>query len=118
MKIDMRQEGNVTVLTPDGQLIIGRGDRLMNETVARLFADHHFNIIIDMSGISRIDSSGVDALVTAVRRARENGGDAKLARLTPRVQTLLEITQLTSVFDIYADVPAALSNWTNSPAGS
>ena len=118
MTIDTRQEGKVTVLTPEGQLIIGRGDRLMNETVARLFADRHFNIVIDMSGISRIDSSGVDALVSAVRRARENGGDAKLARLTPRVRQLLEITQLNTVFDIYPDVPDAVLNWTNSPPSS
>ena len=114
MKIDVRQEGSVTVVTPAGPMIIGGGDRAMNETIGRLLADRHFNIVIDMAGVPRIDSSGVDALVYAVRRARESGGDAKLARLTPRVRQLLEITQLTTVFDIHPDVAQAMSNWTNS----
>lgn len=118
MKIDVRQEGNVTVITPSGPLIIGAGERLMNETIARLFADRKFHIVIDMGGVPRMDSSGVDALVLACRRARENGGDAKLARLTPRIQQLLEITQLNTVFDIYPDVSNATTPWTDARAGS
>ena len=113
MKIDVRQEGNVTVVTPTGSLIIGAGERTMNETIARLLADRKFHIVIDMACVPRMDSSGVDTLVTACRRARDNGGDAKLARLTPRIRQLLEITQLTTVFDIYPDVAAASSPWIN-----
>lgn len=118
MKIDVRQEGNVTVITPSGPLIIGAGERLLNETIARLFADRKFHIVIDMGAVPRMDSSGVDALVLACRRARENGGDAKLARLTPRIQQLLEITQLNTVFDIYPDVSKATTPWTDARAGS
>ncbi len=118
MKIEVRQEGSVAVVTPVGALIIGAGERLMNETIARLFADHKFHIVIDMGGVPRIDSSGVDTLVHACRLARENGGDAKLAGLNARIRQLLEITQLTSVFDIYPDVAQAASPWTNSRAGS
>ena len=65
MKIDVRQEGTVTVVTPNGPLVIGAGERLMNETIARLFADRKFHIVIDMGGVPRMDSSGVDALVLA-----------------------------------------------------
>jgi anti-sigma B factor antagonist len=118
MKIDVRDEGNVTVVTPTGPLIIGASERLMNETIARLFADRKFHLVIDMGGVPRMDSSGVDTLVLACRRARENGGDTKLARLTPRIRQLLEITQLTTVFDIYPDVAKAASPWTTSHAGS
>lgn len=118
MKIDVRDEGPVTVITPVGPLVIGAGERLINETIARLLADRKFQIVIDMAGVPRMDSSGVDALVLACRRARENGGDAKLARLTPRIRQLLEITQLTSVFDIYPDVAQAASRWTSSHADS
>jgi anti-sigma B factor antagonist len=109
VKIDVRQEGNVWVVTPNVPLVIGAGERLLNETIARLFTERKFNIVLDMGAVNRIDSSGVDSLVTAVRRARENGGDAKLARLTPRIHQLLEITQLTTVFDIYPDVTQALA---------
>lgn len=114
MKIDVRNEGPVTILVPTGPLVIGSGERLLNETVSRLFADNKFLIVIDMAGVPRIDSSGVDSLVLACRRARENGGDAKLARLTPRILQLLEITQLTTVFDIYPDVAEATKKWPNA----
>ena len=114
MKIDVRDEGKVTVVTPSGSLVIGSGERLLNETISRLFADKKFQIVIDMAGVPRMDSSGVDALVLACRRARDNGGDAKLARLTPRIRQLLEITQLTTVFDIYPDVDDATKNWSNA----
>lgn len=118
MKVDVRHEGNISIITPAGPMIIGAGERLMNETVGRLFADHRFKIVIDLGGVPRLDSSGVDSLVMAVRRARENGGDAKLANLMPRVRQLLEMTQLTTVFDIATDVADAVSRWTNPPASS
>ena len=111
MKVDVTHDGTVTIVSPVGPLIIGGGERTMNETVARLLADHRFHIVIDMNGVPRMDSSGVDALVMAVRRAREHGGDAKLARLTPRIRQLLEITQLTTVFDICPDVEQAVSRF-------
>jgi anti-sigma B factor antagonist len=118
VKIDVRQEGEVAIVAPVGPLIIGASERLMNETIARLFADRKFHIVIDMAGVPRIDSSGVDTLVLACRRARENGGDARLARVVPRIHQLLEITQLTTVFDIYPDLAQATGPWTNSRAGS
>ena len=118
MKIDVRDQDGVTVITPVGPLVIGAGERLINDTVARLLADRKTHIIIDMAGVPRIDSSGVDALVLACRRARENGGDTRLARITPRIRQLLEITQLTTVFDIYPDVAQAASRWTSSRADS
>ena len=118
MKIDVKQEGAVTIVTPVGPLVIGASERLMNDTIARLFADRKFNIVIDMAGVPRIDSSGVDTLVLACRRARENGGDARLARIVPRIHQILELTQLTTVFSIYPDLAQATSAWTNSRAGS
>ena len=111
MKVDVKQEGKVTVVTPVGPLVIGPGERLMNETVARLFVERKVHLLIDMAGVSKIDSSGVDALVMTCRRARDNGGDAKLARLVPRVQQLLEMTHLTSVFEIYPDLAQGLSSF-------
>lgn len=118
MKIDVKDEGNFTIVAPSGPLVVGASERLMNDTITRLFADRKFQLVIDMAGVPRMDSSGVDTLVLACRRARENGGDTRLARLTPRIHQLLEITQLTTVFKIYPDVAQAASPWTNTRAGS
>ena len=118
VKIDVKDEGGVTIVAPMGPLIVGTNERLMNETMTRLFADRKFQIVIDMAGVARMDSSGVDTLVLACRRARENGGDARLARLSPRIHHLLEITQLTTIFKIYPDIAQASSPWTKSASGS
>jgi len=114
MKVDIKHEGKVTIITPVGPLIIGPGERLMNETVSRLFVERRVHLLIDMAGVNKIDSSGVDSLVMTCRRARENGGDAKLARLVPRVQQLLEMTHLTSVFEIYPDIAQAVSSFSTA----
>ncbi len=83
----------------------------MNDTIARLFAEGRFRLIIDMAGVAKMDSSGVDALVMACHHARERGGDAKLVGLVPRVHKLLELTQLTTVFEIYPDLAQAMSSF-------
>jgi anti-sigma B factor antagonist len=111
MKVEVRQEGNVTIVAPFGPLVIGKVERLMNDTIARLIVDRKVHLLIDLGAVPKMDSSGVDSLVVTCRRAREQGGDAKLARVAPRVQHLLEITQLTSVFEIYPDIATAVASF-------
>ena len=92
-------------------LTIGPSEQTMNDTVSRLFDDNRTRLVIDVGGIKKIDSSGIETLLIACQRARELGGDVKLARVPPRFQTLLEIAQLTNVLQIYPDVAAALSSF-------
>ncbi|PYQ60658.1 MAG: hypothetical protein DMF58_07485 [Acidobacteria bacterium] len=115
MKLEIRNENDITVIAPAGSLVLGPAEDAMNETVTRLLIEGRTRLIIDLGGVKRIDSSGIECLLLTSQRARDRGGDARLARVSPRFQTLLEISQLTSVLHIYPEVADAVSSYTRQP---
>ena len=112
MKLNVRDENDVTVISPTGSLVLGPPEDAMYETLARLLSEGRTRLIIDLGGLKRIDSSGIECLLVASQRAREQGGDAKLARVPPRFQTLLDIAHLSGVLHIYQEVADAVSSYT------
>ncbi len=111
MKVEVRNENDVTVIVPVGSLVIGQPEQTINETVTRILADGHTRLVIDLGEVRKIDSSGIETLLTACQRARDAGGDVRLARVAPRFQTLLEIAHLTNVLRIYPDVATAIKDF-------
>ena len=83
MKLEIRDEDDVTVIAPVGSLVIGSPEDTMNRAFTNLFADGRKRFVIDLGEVKKIDSSGIESLLTACQRARENGGDLKLARVAP-----------------------------------
>jgi anti-anti-sigma factor len=111
MKLEVRNEKDVTVIAPAGSLVIGTPEQMMNDAVSRALAEHHPRIIVDLAEVKKIDSSGIETLLVACQRAREAGGDVRLARVAERFQTLLEIAHLTNVLKIYPDVETAMKDF-------
>ena len=111
MKIEVRQERDVTVVVPVGSLVIGTPEQTMNDGITRLLGEGHSRFVFDLAEVKKIDSSGIETLLVACQRAREKGGDVRLARVAPRFQTLLEIAQLTNVLKIYPDVETAVKEF-------
>lgn len=64
-------------------------------------------LVVDFGDVTYISSSGLRALLTARRLAKSQGGDVKLARLSPRVYEIFEMVGFTQVFGIYDSVKAA-----------
>jgi anti-sigma B factor antagonist len=111
MKVDVRNENDVTVIVPVGSLVIGQPEQAINEVISRLLVDGHTRLVIDLGEVKKIDSSGIETLLTACQQAREAAGDVRLARVAPRFQTLLEIAHLTNVLKIYPDVETAVKDF-------
>ena len=111
MKVDVRNENDVTVIVPVGSLVIGQPEQAINEVISRLLVDGHTRLVIDLGEVKKIDSSGIETLLTACQRARDAAGDVRLARVAPRFQTLLEIAHLTNVLKIYPDVETAVKDF-------
>jgi len=111
MKIEVRYEKDVTVIVPVGSLVIGTPEQTMNDGITRLLGEGHSRLVVDLAEVKKIDSSGIEVLLVACQRARENGGDLRLARVAPRFQTLLEIAHLTNVLKIYPDVETAVRDF-------
>ncbi len=112
MKLHIREENDVTVIAPAGSLVLGPSEDAMNEALNRLIGEGRTRLIIDLGGLKRIDSSGIECLLVASERAREHGGDARLARVSKRFQSLIDIAHLGGVLHIYPEVADALSSYT------
>src|SRR5262245_26126660 len=101
MTIQERVVGSVTVLDLSGKLILGDGDTLLKDKIHSLVFQGRRQIILNMGGVSYVDSSGLGALVASSVTAKNNGAQIKLVSLTKRLQDLLAIAKLLTVFDCY-----------------
>jgi anti-sigma B factor antagonist len=111
MKINERQRDGVTILEPKGKITIGVGDVALREAVhGRLDAGDR-SILINMGGVSTIDSSGVGELVSTFTSVKNRGGSLKLIHLPPKVSDILQITQLITVFEVYDDENEAVASY-------
>lgn len=100
-------EDDAVVIRPSGRLNLLAAPRL-REVVGRAVAEGRTDVVVDLSGTEFMDSSGLGALVASLKRARQAGGDLRIAALTPQVQMVLQLTNLDRVLRPYASVEEAL----------
>jgi anti-sigma B factor antagonist len=108
LKISTRQAGGVTVVSCSGRIVFGEEAAQLRELVKGLL-QREKQIVIDLGGVSYIDSGGLGTLVGLYTSARNFGGEIKLAKLTQRVRDQLQITKLITVFDCYESEQAAVN---------
>ena len=101
MTIQERASGSVTILDLNGKLVLGDGDTLLKDKIHSLVFQSRKSIVVNMGGVSYVDSSGLGALVASSMTAKNNGGQIKLVNLTKRLHDLLVISKLVNVFDTY-----------------
>lgn len=97
------------VLAPSGEIDLSRSPS-MRAQVAEVMKTAPKRLVIDLSGVPYMDSSGVATLVEALQSTRKCGAKLLLCALTPRVRSILEISRLDTVFTIVADRAAASSD--------
>ena len=95
------------MISPNGKLVIGEPVEIFEEAVVNLVDDGAKFLVIDLSGVSRIDSSGVGSLVAALRKCRDRGGDVRLAAPSDHLFKVLEMMGLMEVFEVHATVTEA-----------
>jgi anti-sigma B factor antagonist len=109
MKISRREEGDVVLIEPKGKITIGEGDVLLREEITSLLAEDKKKLVLDLGGISYMDSAGVGELVSVYTSVKNRGGELKLSCLTKKIKDLLQITQLMTIFDTYETTQEAVS---------
>jgi anti-sigma B factor antagonist len=107
---NIRRVGAVSVVDILGHLTSSTRDILSN-TVAELLAQGRKNILLNLSGLEYIDSSGIGDLVSNYLRVVKAGGEMKVVGLTPRIEEILKITQLYQVFPDFQDEQSALDSF-------
>ncbi|HMQ02990.1 MAG TPA: STAS domain-containing protein [Pyrinomonadaceae bacterium] len=109
--ISERQAGDVTILDLDGKVTIGEGSVALRNAIRRLLGDGKSKILMNLAGVGYIDSSGIGELVSSFTAVNKEGGTLKLLNLTQKIQDLLAITKLLTVFDVYEDEESALASY-------
>lgn len=109
LKHTIRQNGPVTVVDMKGKITIGSGDEQLREIVHGLLEQGHMKILLNCEGVTFIDSTGIGELVATYTKVKNRHGTLALLKLTARIQELMEITQLMTVFDTYDTEAEAVS---------
>ena len=110
MQVDTEEQDGVTVLRPHGRLTMVTAPEL-RKVVADTVGSGRARLVVDLSGIEFMDSSGLGALVAGLKTARQAGGDLRIAGLGPQVATVLQLTNLDRVLRPHASVAEALRAW-------
>jgi len=111
MKINERTVGDVTVLDLEGKLLIGEGDELLREKINSLVEGGTTKILLNLGEVPYMDSAGLGEVVRCYTTVSRKNGKLKLVNLTKRLQDLLSITKLLTVFDTYEDEGEAVKSF-------
>jgi anti-sigma B factor antagonist len=111
LKASTREVGGVTVIDLDGRITLGDGSALLRDLIFENLKNGHLKLMLNLAGISYLDSTGLGELVSGYRLVKSHGGELKLLHLNKKVSDLLQVTKLYTVFDIHNDETKALASF-------
>jgi anti-sigma B factor antagonist len=111
MKISIRQVDGVTIIDCSGRITLGEGSVTLRDSVREALAKGEKKILLNLADVNYIDSSGIGELVSAFTTTKNQNGELKLLKLTKKVNDLLQITKLYTVFDVKDDEAAAVKSF-------
>ena len=111
LSVNERQAGDVTILDMSGAVRIGEGSVALRDAIRGLSESGKKKILLNLAGVNYVDSSGIGELIANYTTISRQGGQLKLLNLTDRIQNLLVITKLLTVFDSYDNEAEALKSF-------
>ena len=111
MHIEERSVGDVTVLDLKGKMTLGEGDELLKDKINSLLQQDKKQLLLNLENVPYIDSAGLGEIVRTYTTVSRQGGKLKLLNLTKRIQDLLAITKLLTVFDTYDSEAEAIKSY-------
>jgi len=118
MTTSIRQVGGVAIAEISGRIVLGEESAALRELVGDLLSKGHKKILLNLGNVTYIDSTGLGALVSAFTSVRKQGGELKLLNLTNKVEDVMQITKLYTVFDVMDDEAVGVKSFGQSTAAS
>jgi anti-sigma B factor antagonist len=115
LKLNTRTIEGITVVDCNGRIVFGEESALLRDTVKKLISENN-QLVLNLVGISYIDSGGLGTLVALYTTAHNVGGAIKLANLTPRVGDLLQVTKLVTIFEVFDSEQEAIDSFRKGAA--
>ena len=111
VKLNTRQVGDVTVIDISGRITLGEGSSAIREAMRDLTAKGNKKILLNLSDVSYIDSTGIGELVAGFTNAADAGGTVKLLGVTKHVKDVLLVSRLYTVFEPHDDEARAVQSF-------
>ena len=113
MNIEERPSGEVMILDLKGKLTIGEGDEFLKDKVNSLIQQGHRKLLLNLEGVPYVDSAGLGEIVRTYTTVSRQGGKLKLLNLTKRIEDLLAITKLLTVFETFESEQTAVQSFSS-----
>ncbi len=111
MKLSSREVKDVVVLEPKGKIMGGPDATMLHDQLHDFIKQNKKKIIIDLAKVDWMNSTGLGILISGLTTLRNNKGELKLANVTDKIQSLLAITKLITVFESYDSVEEAVASF-------
>lgn len=111
MKTFTRKVGGVVIIDCSGKITLGEGTTVLRDEVREVVKKGERKIILNLRDVPYIDSSGIEGLVSCHIAVADQNGQLKLLNLTKKVQELLAITKLLTLFQVYDDEREAIASF-------
>ena len=111
MSVKEKIQGDVAILQVGGKLMGGDETKAVHEKVKSLLADGLKKIVVDLSNVKWLNSSGLGMLISCLTSVSNADGKLKIAGATEKVNSLFMITKLITVFDSYESVDRAIATF-------
>jgi anti-sigma B factor antagonist len=111
MKIKLVEKYNAVVLEMVGNMMGGPEAQEFSDTLHQCVTDGKKNIIVDLSEVKFMNSSGLGMLISGLTTMKKEGGNLKLANVTDKIHSLLLITKLVTIFESYDSLDEAIKSY-------
>lgn len=111
VKLRTRKVGDVSVIDAVGRITLGEGASSFRDTIREMVAGGDKKVLLNLGDVTYVDSSGIGELVSGFTTVTNQGGQLKLLNLTKRIQDLLQITKLYTVFEVFDDEAEAVRSF-------
>lgn len=111
MSVNIKESYNAAIIEVKGKLIGGPLSEEIGDKIHNLIDKGQKNVVVDLSGVDYISSSGLGILISGLTSMRKNGGDLKLAKISNKTEGLLSITKLNQIFEQFKTVEEAAKSF-------
>jgi anti-sigma B factor antagonist len=115
LKLTTRTVQGILVVNCDGRIVFGEESAMLRDTVKQLLTQTN-QLVLNLGGVTYIDSGGLGTLVALYTTAHNAGGAIKLSNLTPRVGDLLQVTKLLTIFEVFGTEEEAVQSFRKGAA--
>jgi anti-sigma B factor antagonist len=116
MEINERTTGDIMILDLKGRMTLGEGDELLKDKINSLLLQGYKKLVLNLAHVPYIDSAGLGEIVRTYTTVSRQGGSLKLLHLTKRIEDLLSITKLLTVFETFDNESEVVKSFNSASA--